>query len=291
MRTILTDPGNAIQNENVPYLVMVELDFDDETLDSSVTEYSNGTNGYLLKKSFTVTGAGTLIVSFDLKGTSGIAYGQIKKNGVNVGVEQTDNTGAYVTKMQTISGFVVGDTCELWIKNAVGATAYAKNWLVELYGTVRLTNAGYDFDWNGHTWIGAGDLGSISAIEEGIDLQMYGITLTLSGIQSQYIAECFGVVYSGRNGTIWMAPLGADYNILSDPIIVFKGKMDTMPIKLGNQAAIQVTIESDLVQWERGKSRVFGNSDQQSEYATDKGFEFVAQMVDQQIYWGRPYNT
>ena len=164
--------------------------------------------------------------------------------------------------------------------------------LVELdfvEGIVRLTNARYSFNWGGYVWTGAGNLGSMSAIEEGIDLQMYGITLTLSGIPSQIIAESFGTGYSGRRATIYLAPLGQNYQILSDPIIVFSGKMDTMPIKLGNQAAIQVTIESDLVNWERGKSRVFGNADQQSEYPSDRGFEFVAQMVSQEIFFGRAY--
>jgi hypothetical protein len=185
MRTILTDPANAIQNSNVPYLVMVELDF--------------------------------------------------------------------------------------------------------VEGTVRLTNAGYNFVWNGHTWTGAGDLGSVSTIEEGTDLQMYGITLTLSGIPSQYIAECFGTGYSGRSAIIRLAPLDENYQILADPIIIFQGKMDTMPIKLGSQSAIQITIESDLIQWDRGKSRVFSDADQQSEYPGDKGFEFAAQLVDREIYFGRPY--
>jgi hypothetical protein len=291
MRTILTAPEAALQNSNVPYLVMVELDFDNETLETDAVERNTVSGAYVLKKSFTVTRSGPLIISFDLKGVGGSGYGQIKKNGVNVGVEESDSTGAYVTKIQTIAGWNVGDICELWIKAATSATASEKNWSVILYGTVRLTNAGYDFDWNGHTWTGAGNLGGISAIEEGTDLQMYGVTLTLSGIQSQYIAECFGTTYSGRSATIWLAPLDANYQILADPIVVFKGKMDTMPIKLGKEAAIQVTVESDLVQWERGKSRVFGNADQQSEYPTDKGFEFVAQMVEQEIYWGRPYNT
>jgi hypothetical protein len=156
-------------------------------------------------------------------------------------------------------------------------------------GVVRLANTGYNVNWNGHLWIGAGNLGSISAIEEGTDLQMYGITLTLTGIPSTYIAEGFGTGYSGRTATIWFAPLDSNYQILSNPIVVFSGKMDTMPIKLGAQATIQVTVESDLVQWERGKARVYGNADQQGEYPADKGFEFIAQMVNQEIYWGRPY--
>lgn len=162
--------------------------------------------------------------------------------------------------------------------------------LVELdfaEGTVRLTNAGYDFQWGGHTWTGAGDLGTISAIEEGLDLQMYGCNLTLSGISSEYVAECLGVGYQGRSATIWLAPLDNDYRILSDPVIIFKGQMDTMPIKLGAQAAIQVTIESRLVAWERPGNRRYNNEDQQSEHPADKGFEFVPQMVEKEILWGR----
>lgn len=164
--------------------------------------------------------------------------------------------------------------------------------------TVRLTNAGYPIKWGTEIiddvetpkiWTGCGSLGSISAIEEGVSLQMYGITLTLSGIESKYIAQCFNAGYSGRDATIWLAPLDTNHQIIADPVIIFKGKMDTMPMKLGKEATIQVTIESDLVAWERGKSRIYGDADQQSEYPGDKGFEFTAQMVDQEIYWGRPY--
>ena len=154
-------------------------------------------------------------------------------------------------------------------------------------GTVRLTNAGYDFQWNGYTWTGAGELGSISAIEEGLDLQMYGCNLTLSGIDQASVALCLGSGYAGRDATIWLAPLDPNYNLLNDPVIIFKGKMDTMPIKLGNQAAIQLTIESRLIDWERPRFRRFNDADQKSDFPNDRGFEFVAQMVEKEILWGR----
>jgi len=162
--------------------------------------------------------------------------------------------------------------------------------LVELdfvEGVVRMCNAGYAFQWNGHTWTGAGNLGSISAIEEGQDLQMYGCTLTLSGLASDIIAKCFGVGYSGRAATIWLAPLDSNYNILADPVIVFKGRMDTMPIQLGENSAVQVTIESKLVDWERPRVRRYNNEDQQAEFPGDLGFEFVPQMVEKNLLWGR----
>jgi len=161
--------------------------------------------------------------------------------------------------------------------------------LVELdfvEGFVRLTNAGYDFPWNGYTWTGAGNLGSISAIEEGQDLQMYGCTLTLSGMSSDIISKCFGTGYSGRAATIWIAPLDSNYNILADPVVVFMGKMDTMPITLGDESAVQVTIESKLIDWERPRTRRYNNEDQQAEYPGDKGMEFVPQMVEKPLEWG-----
>lgn len=161
--------------------------------------------------------------------------------------------------------------------------------LVELdfvEGFVRLTNAGYAFQWNGQTWTGAGNLGTISAIEEGQDLQMYGCTLTLSGISSDYIAKCFGVGYSGRAATIWLAPLDSNYNILADPVVIFKGRMDTMPIQLGENSAIQVTIESKLIDWERPRVRRYNNADQQAEFPGDRGFEFAEQMVEKRLLWG-----
>lgn len=162
--------------------------------------------------------------------------------------------------------------------------------LVELdfvEGAMYLSNAGYNFDWNGHTWIGLGNLGTISAIEEGQDMQEYGCTLTLSGIPSDYVAKSLGTGYQGRTATIWLAPLTDDYQVLSDPVIVFKGRMDTMPIQLGADAAIQVTVESKLTDWERARVRRYNDADQKAEHSSDRGFEYVALMVEKELVWGR----
>jgi len=155
-------------------------------------------------------------------------------------------------------------------------------------GAVRLTNAGYDFAWNGHTWTGAGNIASISPIEEGQSLQMYGCVLTISGIKSTYVAQALGVNYSGRPATIYIAPLDSNYTILADPVIVFEGIMDTMGLMIGERSAIQITIESRLVNWERAGIRRYNNEDQRKEYPLDQGFEFVSQMVEKALFWGVP---
>jgi len=153
-------------------------------------------------------------------------------------------------------------------------------------GTTRACNAGYNFVWGGHTWIGVGNLGKIGAIQEGKDLQMYGCSLELSGIPPEMVAIALNNEYQGNPATIWFAPLDENYTILADPIIVFKGRMDTMPIELGETATIQLTIESRLVDWERPRISRYNDVDQQKLHPGDKGLEFIAQMVEKELVWG-----
>jgi len=154
-------------------------------------------------------------------------------------------------------------------------------------GALRCCNAGYTFTWGGYEWLGLGNLGQIDLIEEGAELQMYGVSMTLSGIPTDNIQRALGQHYQGRDCKVWLAPLSADYTILADPILAFSGRMDTMDISLGDTASIRMTGESRLTDWERPRIRRFNDEDQKSEYLTDRGFEFVAAMVEKNLVWGR----
>lgn len=154
-------------------------------------------------------------------------------------------------------------------------------------GTSRVTNAAYDISWNGYTWTGVGALGSIEPVQEGADLQAYGLALKLSGIPTTQLATALDEDYQGRQATIWAAPLDSEHRIVSDPVIVFKGRMDTMPITMGRSGEITLNLESRLVDWERARVRRYNDADQQAEYPGDLGLQFVEQMVEKQLIWGR----
>ena len=49
-------------------------------------------------------------------------------------------------------------------------------------GTLYVHNSIGTYTWGGQDWLGTGDLGEISAIEEGADVSPYKITLSLSGL-------------------------------------------------------------------------------------------------------------
>jgi len=154
-------------------------------------------------------------------------------------------------------------------------------------GPVRVCNAAYDFTWNGYTWAGAGAIGAIQEIEEGAELQMYGVGLSLTGIPSNFISTALAENIKGRDVILWVAPLSDTYQILEDPVQAFSGRMDTMTIELGESAAVLLTAESRLADWDRPRMRRYTHEDQIQQYPDDRGFEYVAQMAEKKLQWGK----
>ena len=162
--------------------------------------------------------------------------------------------------------------------------------LVELdwpSGAVRVNNSAVTFAWNGHDWLGLAELGSVDAITEHADMEMSGVRLTLTGIPSAMISRVLGEHYQGRDCNIWMAPLDENYAVLADPVLVFPGRIDTAVITLGESASIQISAENKMADWERARVRRYTHEDQIAEYPADKGLEFVPQMVEKVLIWGR----
>lgn len=155
-------------------------------------------------------------------------------------------------------------------------------------GTVRVCNAAYNFSWNSYTWIGAGQVLGISAVEEGADLQAYGVTMRLSGVPATYVSVALNEHYQGRTARIWAAALDANYTVIADPVMVFNGRMDVMPIRMqGATAVIELSVESRLIDWERPRVRRYNDADQQAQYPGDLGLQYVEQMVSKDLIWGR----
>ena len=141
-----------------------------------------------------------------------------------------------------------------------------------------------DLVWNGITFTGAGDFGSISEISETEGIKANGLELTLSGIPSSIIAIALTQEYQDRPATLWCAFLDTANNIVSDPYQQFKGKMDVMAWEdNGETANISLSVESVLIDLERPKERRYTDEDQQSEYSGDRGFEFVAGLQEKEI--------
>lgn len=175
--------------------------------------------------------------------------------------------------------------------NAFAASNLRPALFVELQfssGTIYATNLPVTVTWNAHDWIGLGNLGGISAVEEGENIQAYGLSLTLSGVQPGYVSIALGEQYQGRVAKVYLGLFNDSYALIADPVVVFRGRMDNMELAQGDMFTIKVNCEGRLADFERARVRRYNHEDQIAVYPNDKGFEFVPQMVEKTLNWGVP---
>ena len=154
------------------------------------------------------------------------------------------------------------------------------------YGDITMTAGG-----SSQTFTGAGDLLGISEIEESDILSMSGVTLTLSGIKSSLISTALSAQYTNRNGAIYLGLFDTSANVIADVYTLFKGKMDVLNISEGQQTTmIQLKLESRLVSFEKASNRMYTLEDQKVDYPNDLGFEFIPDLQDKEIIWGKATN-
>jgi len=145
-----------------------------------------------------------------------------------------------------------------------------------------------DLDWDGKTWIGTGQLLNVDAMEESVEMKAVGTSVTLNGIPSDLLSLALQEDYQGRPLTVYLGAFDDSGEVISSPVVIFKGRMDIMTIsESGDTASIQVTVENRLIDFERTRERRFTSEDQKIDFPNDKGFEFVSTIQDKEIVWGR----
>lgn len=140
---------------------------------------------------------------------------------------------------------------------------------------------------NGDTYAGVGGLGGISTVQETQLLKATDLTLTLSGIPSANISLALDEDYSERPVNMWFGALDANDAIISDPILIFTGRMDIMSIREGPETSgVSLKCENRLVDLERMKLRTYTPEDQKEEFPADEGLDFVTSLFDgKKVIW------
>lgn len=144
--------------------------------------------------------------------------------------------------------------------------------------------------WGGDTYTGAGDIGGISAIDEDTELSRSNLQLTLRGLPTDLIAIIANEYYQGRTATIYLGYLNLTTNVLvDDPLVIYRGRMDTASTEQGETLTVTVTVESRFAAWDRPRARRYNDADQQSRYPGDTGMQFIEATVGTQLVWGQKY--
>lgn len=154
------------------------------------------------------------------------------------------------------------------------------------YGNLTMTAGG-----SSKVFAGAGDMLGVSEIEESSTLSMSGVTLTLAGIKSSIIATALGANYTNRKGAIYLGLFDTSNNVIADVYTIFKGNMDVMNIQEGaDTCLITLKLESRLITFEKASNRMYTLEDQKVDFPNDIGFEFIPDLQDKEITWGKKTN-
>ncbi len=155
-------------------------------------------------------------------------------------------------------------------------------------GNLNLWNGIGDLTVDSVDYVGAGTLLEIGEISETSELSANGLTVALSGITEPLISKARDEDYQGRELKVLLGAMDATNSVIANPVIVFSGFMDTMTINDGSETAtIQVAVENRLIEFERNRVRRYTAEDQKIDFPNDKGLEFVAEISEKQINWGR----
>jgi hypothetical protein len=139
---------------------------------------------------------------------------------------------------------------------------------------------------DGNTYIGTGNLLNISSVEETSEIAVRGATITLSGMNSEVISLALQSAYQGRVCNLYFGVVsGTTYSGLTQ---IFSGYMDEMNIDEGAEfGTIELKVENKLIDLERARVRRFSSGYQKTKYPGDKGLDFVEDLQDKEIVWGR----
>ena len=154
------------------------------------------------------------------------------------------------------------------------------------YGDLTMTAGG-----SSNTFTGLGDLMNVSAISESDQIEAIGASLSLTGIKSSLISAALSANYTNRNASIFLGLFDTSKSVIADVYTLFKGKMDIMKIDEGPESAtIVLNLENRLIALDRARNRRYTHEDQQLSFSGDLGFEFVPDLQDKEIIWGKKTN-
>ena len=180
-------------------------------------------------------------------------------------------------------------------KNAIKSSVVRPLLAVELEfstGTLRFWNGYGDLTMtaggSSNTFTGLGDLIGVSPIGESDQVEAIGASLSLTGIKSSFISTALTGNYTNRNASIFLGVFDTSKSVIADVYTLFKGKMDIMKIDEGPESAtITLNLENRLIALDRPLNRRFTHEDQQERFSGDLGLEFVPDLQDKEIIWGK----
>lgn len=142
--------------------------------------------------------------------------------------------------------------------------------------------------WGGHDWLGLGEFGGISAIDESSDMGVQGFTLTLSGVEPALLASALDRTdYKGRDVALYVGVVDEDYQLLAPPKLATRGFMDVPTItREDGVGTISMHCERESVRLTRKLTTRISKEDHQLRHPGDTILDDMAALINKDVMWG-----
>lgn len=140
--------------------------------------------------------------------------------------------------------------------------------------------------YGGNTYQGVGTLGQVGAIVEGIGVEAFGTTVSLSGIDPALYGDSMDEITTGLPAKIWFALLNQG-QVIGVPFLAFSGYVDKPTVSEGVESiTITINLESRLTNLQRANARRYTSADQRRKFPTDSGFFYQEALCNTANVWG-----
>jgi len=142
----------------------------------------------------------------------------------------------------------------------------------------------------GHEWIGFGQMGSVTGLEQSRGMNAPKTTFTLSGVDDDILAVAVNgsAEATGRPATVYLQFLTAAGVPLDAPVAIWAGIMDSMSFSAGvKEQRVSIGAETLFVDRVRAPWGFQTDTDQRARYPLDTGFQFVAKLIFKTVNWLR----
>ena len=141
-----------------------------------------------------------------------------------------------------------------------------------------------DLSWDGQTWTGVGDLGSITGVGESSALKDSAIKATFNHMSTDLVDAVTTMDPVGRPFSLHFALFTPD-NQLEDVITLTSGFIDAVELVDGDTGHISLDLVSEAALLGRLTAFRLDDQHQQNFFPGDLGLEFVTSL-DEEILWG-----
>lgn len=140
--------------------------------------------------------------------------------------------------------------------------------------------------WNGHTWSGVGQFGSVTPIKHTSEIAIQDIVFSLSGVDADLIAELSDDVRN-LSGKAWLYCLNYDDTVIPDPYQIIDSSLDYQTFMVGadGKCTIEITAHSGFYTLSRAMQEAWTPENQRALFPTDTGLDMVPLLQNQTLQW------